>query len=168
MKNKFVKLLAIFSVAFSLLLSGGIFAYWANSVEGDTAQDELEITIGAGQTITTMLSLQESQITQGRLVPMGYETSDSVSQIVVVYQIYLESVEEGSEGASAMLTAAHGVLPNPLLNVYITLSSSQIVAEGASVEVVVTVTLDEPANITEYNSVANMSFLIPITFSAVI
>ena len=167
MKNKFLKTITIISLMFCFLLTGGIFAYWASEVSGDAEAENMDITIGVGESLTTTLSLAEAQRTQGSLVPAGYETVGSVSEIVITYHVYLDA-DEGAIGTPATVTVSHGVLPNALLNVDIAISSSQIIAGGDMVVVTVSVTLDEPANIQEYETVANTVFYIPLTFSAII
>ena len=168
MKRKNLEKITILSILLSFLFTGGIFAYWANTVSGDSENINTQRNIGVGESVQTNLSLLEAQRTQGKLVPLGYETTGSVSEIIITYQVYLDDTEEGSFGAIATLQVNAGVLENPLLNVNITQSNSQIVAGGNMVEVYVSITLDEPANIEEYNSVASLTFNIPLTFAAII
>ena len=168
MKRKNLEKITILSVLLSFLFTGGIFAYWANTVLGDTENTNPQINIGIGESVQTNLSLLEAQRTQGNLVPLGYEAAGSVSEIVITYEVYLDAIEEGSFGAVANLQVNVGILASPLLNVNITKSSTQIIAGGNMVEVYVSITLDEPANVEEYNSVANLTFDIPLSFAAIV
>jgi len=168
MKRKNLEKITILSILLSFLFTGGIFAYWANTVVGDNENTNPQINIGIGESVQTNLSLLEAQRTQGSLVPVGYEALGSVSEIVITYEVYLEATDEGSLGAVATLETVVGTLASPLLNVNVTQSNSQIVAGGNMVEIYVSVTLDEPANIDEYESVANLTFDIPLNFTATI
>lgn len=78
MKQKNIKLLTALLLIFSLLLTGGMFAYWASGVLGDEDDVTDTITIGVGSEETTTIDLTETQRTQGVLVPAGYEETGSV------------------------------------------------------------------------------------------
>ena len=168
MERKSLRTITMLSILLSFVFTGGIFAYWASLVAGDATADNPQITIGVGESVQTTLSLAEAQRTQGSLVPVGYEKAGSVSEIIITYEVVLEATEDGSQGAFAVLTATHGVLPNTLLVVEITLASDEIVAGGDLVEVFVSIKLTEPQNYDEYMSVANTTFDIPLTFTATI
>ena len=169
MKRKNLTRITALAVLFTMLFTGGIFAYWASNVVGSTASDATDIVIGVGETVYTTLNFDEYEKTEGVLVPAGFEEEGvSVSEIVIKYYVQLEDTDAGSTGAVATLDVTHGEIPSPLLNVEIELSSQAITAGGDSVEVTVRVTLDEPANVEEYNTVADHSFDIPLTFTATI
>jgi hypothetical protein len=167
MKKKSIKLLTALLLLMSFMLTGGIFAYWAVSVQGDELDSTTEITIGSGCEATTTLDLVEEEKTQGNLVPAGYEEVGSVSEIVVTYSVTLLA-DEGAEGAEATLTVTYGTLPSDLINVEIELSSTTIIAGGSTVTVTVTITLTEPADEEEYNEVADLEFDLDLTFTATI
>lgn len=168
MKRKNVKLLTAILLMFCLMLSGSMFAYWANSVSGDEDSTTTSITIGAGEEKTTTISLSEVQKTEGKLVPVGYEQEGSVSQIVVTYNVTLQADELGSNGAEAVLSITHSTLPSSLIVVVIEQSSSSITAGGSPVTVTVKISLTEPANEEEYLQVANLVFDLGLTFTATI
>lgn len=166
MKRKSLEKITILSVLISFLFTGGIFAYWASNASGDSESINPQINIGVGSSVETTVSLSEVARTQGSLVPLGYEEVGSVSEIVITYEVFLEANQDGANGTLANLQVTVGILPSDLLNVEVTQTSTQIVAGGEKVDVRVTITLDEPANVSEYNSVASLSFNIPLTFTA--
>lgn len=168
MKRKNLKRITIFSILLSFVFTGGIFAYWASSVSGALGDDTPLIQVGVGLPAETTLSLAETQRTQGALVPAGYETTGSVSQIVITYEVELVPNQEAALGAEAIIEVTHGTLASPLLNVNIVIPNSVVVVGGAKALVYVSITLTEPANQTEYATVANLEFDIPLTFTATI
>ena len=119
MKRKNLKRITIISILLSFIFTGGVFAYWASSVLGASGEETPAIQVGVGLPAETTLSLVEAQRTQGLLVPVGYESVGSVSQIVITYEVELVPNEEGAVGAEALLTVTHGALASPLLNVNI-------------------------------------------------
>lgn len=168
MEKKNLKRITIISVLLSFIFTGGIFAYWASNVLGTTSAETTQIEVGVGLPAETQLSLVEAQRTSGKLVPSGYETTGSVSDIVIVYEVTLVATDEGATGAVATLTVEYGVLASDLLNVDISIPDSEVIVGGNSVNVTITITLDEPQNQAEYDSVANLQFDIPLTFTATI
>lgn len=168
MKRKNLKRITIISILLSFVFTGGIFAYWASTVTGASGDDTPSIQIGVGLPSETTLSLAEAQRTFGALVPAGYEREGSVSEIVITYEVELVATDDGAVGTEATLNVTHGTLASPLLNVNISVPVTKIVAGGAKVFVYVTITLSEPENVEEYDSVANLEFDIPLTFTATI
>lgn len=168
MKRKNLNKVSLILLLFSFLLTGVMFAYWANSVSGDQTELANTITIGAGEELTTTINAQEVFKTTGKLVPVGYESEGSVSEIQIKYNILLSPNEAGASGVVANLQVTYESLDSPLLIVNITTTSEEIVADGEAVIVTVKITLQEPQNVEEYNSVANLNFNISLTFKAVI
>ena len=168
MKRKNLKRVTIISILLSFIFTGGIFAYWASTVLGTSSDNTPNIAVGVGLPAETTLSLVEAQRTCGHLVPAGYEREGSVSQIVITYEVELVATDEGANGAEAVLTVTHAPLANSLLNVQIFVPTSAVIVGGDKVFVYVTIILTEPANQAEYDSVANLSFDIPLTFTATI
>ena len=105
-----------------------------------------QFKLGVGLPAETTLSLVEAQRTQGLLVPAGYETTGSVSQITITYEVELVPNDDGAVGAEATLSVTHGVLGSPLINVSIVIPNSTVIVGGATVFVYVSITLTEPAN----------------------
>lgn len=168
MKRKNINKITLFLILFSFLLTGVMFAYWAESVSGDQTGASNTITIGAGEELTTTITAQEAFKTAGKLVPAGYESEGNVSEIEIKYYVSLAPNQAGASGAVANLEVTYESLDSPLLIVNIHTSSEEMIADGEAVTVTVTITLQEPQNVEEYNSVANLNFTISLTFKAII
>lgn len=168
MKRKNLKLITLLSLLLSFVVTGGIFAYWASSVSGDSDATEIPITIGVGDEIETEVDWNEVSRTQGVLVPVGYEKSGSVSKIVIVYNVALVETETEDVALGDVVdftvTINRGDL-HDLVNVEVLAYSPVITVGGEAVQVTVEVTIDEPANREKYLEVAEQEFEFTVTFT---
>ncbi len=167
-----VGLLVMLAVAMSTLT----FAYWAGSISGDSDVANESITIGTGKDVTTSVSLGSSA-TSGVLVPSGRAAdsneANAVESYVITYTVDLADADNGSyDGTSATLDVTYD---NVLIGGSATYADSvnivvggatAVTVNGSSVTVTITVTLDEPANATEYAAVAGAAITFDVTFAA--
>lgn len=169
MKSKKMKRLSILTFVLSLLITGGIFAYWASSVLGNEKDAATAIQIGQGNEATTTVSLNEVSKTQGKLVPAGFATSAlETEEIIIKFEVTLLADQANADGAEATLVVSVTDTGHALINVVVLEHENTIIAGGAKVEVNLKVTLTEPANKAEYDEVANKDFEIKVKFEAVI
>lgn len=169
MKKNNLKRLSLFAFVLTLLLTGGIFAYWAANVIGSDEEVATAITIGQGETATTTISLNEASKTQGKLVPAGYGNGGTnVEEIVIVFEVALLADQAGASGAEANLVVTIIETGHALINAAIDAYEPTIVAGGPAVVVQIRITLTEPANQEEYDEVANKDFDIKVQFEAII
>ncbi len=95
-----MKRFSVITFILTLILTGGLFAYWADSVLGSQKDKTTAITIGEGQVATTIVSLQEVSKTQGKLVPSGYATNDDEKEVILItFDVTLLANEAGASGA---------------------------------------------------------------------
>lgn len=162
------KRLTALALLLAFVTSGGMFAYWASTVLGSTANATPKITIGVGESVSTTLSLTPT-VVGGKLVPAGFATqADDVEQIVYTYDVQLTSNQNAGEGTEAVLSVVYNDSAHELINVSIDQVSQAIVVDGATVTVTITITLTEPADEAEYLEVAGLDFDISLTFTATI
>ncbi len=165
MKHK--KRLSLLAILFAIITTGGMFAYWASNVLGTQADTLEKINIGVGETINTTLTLTPD-VVGGDLVPAGYATQNSVEEVVFTYTVQLTSNQNAGKGTEATLLVEYDNSAHHLVNVAINQPSQTIYVGGPDVLVVVTITLTEPANQTEYLEVAGKTFDIELSFTATI
>ena len=169
MKTNRMKKFSVITFILTLLISGGIFAYWADSVLGNQKEATTAIIIGSGEASTTTISLQEVSKTQGKLVPSGFKKDNTeTEEVLIKFQVFLLADQANANGAQANLVVTILETGNSLIVAEILSHEPNIEAGGTSVEVTVKVTLDEPSNKDEYDKVANKNFEIKVQFEALI
>lgn len=146
-----------------LVITGGtVFAYWAGAFTVTQAPDETPIIeIGEGDTIATTVTITPTLDT-GKLVPQGFTGAGEVEELVYTFSVLWAG--DGATGAIGALLVTNTLSSNPydLLNINVNYNN-EIIA-GTPVTVTITITLDEPANKTEYNAVANLDFTLTVGF----
>jgi len=170
------KLVALGLAAVALFSTVGVsLAYWASSVSGANANKTATINIGEGNTITTSVSV--SDFTEALdLVPAGYGADGyndlaETESVDVTFNVSWESTGDDANGAVKTLTITQtgytvgGVADTyGLINIQAAPAPFSITADAAAVEVTMTVTMDEPANLAQYNAVAGKAIIISYSF----
>ena len=150
-------------VLFLVLIGGsaGAFAWW-DSLE--TTENDVTIGVGEGVTISVDLDTQ----TDGNLVPDGViMKTEDITSSAITFNVTLDrtdleeelellaevnNIEIGGSDKYASLVTANVDNPETIQN--------------NSVVVTVTVTLDKPADQTEYDAIKNSDITFDVTFTA--
>ena len=146
---------------------GGGYAYWAGSVsEPEDVTENATIEIGEGQEITSVIELTKT-VAGGNLVPIdrAVEATD-VEEVVLTFDVLWTDTDKASHGAVGELTIETSFGDKPganLLNVVV--NGDGAITAGTSKTITLTITLTEPADLAEYELVANQTFTLAITFS---
>ncbi len=155
--------LSLFVIA--LVLIGGsalAFAWWDNL----TVEEEETITIGEGVTLEV---LAVAEVPEGKaLVPAGVILkADDVDEVELTYNVKLDTeVPEALDldVVSSNIEIGGDATYAGLVNIDISLAESTV--NDVDVLVTVTVTLDEPADQTEYDAIVNQDITFTLTFTA--
>ena len=175
MKNlKRKNLVLVLLVLFALAVSGTTYAYWASSVAAPTLGTETpDVVIGAGEAVTMNVIVNETSVDSKVLVPTG-RVVDALTQsasITVEYTVawVLDSRLNGVADAAISAAVSNievGGVANPYTLITVTpgTNPTTIAHEGTAVFTFV-VTMNEPANVTEYNAVASETITFDLTFT---
>lgn len=147
-----------------MLFAIPVYAYWGGSISENSKDDNETIEIGEGQDITTVVELTKT-VAGGKLVPSGRKVeATDVEEVVLTFDVLWTDTEEASHGADGVLTIAPVFDNNPanLLNVVV--DGDGAITAGTTQTVTLTITLTEPADLAEYELVANKTFALEITF----
>ena len=187
MKNlKRKNLVLALLVLFALAISGTTYAYWASSVSVTNDTQSETITIGSGQAVTTTVSVGETGGT-GVLVPAGRAISGQVEEVTFVYTVDWTEDLAGTlaSGTPGTLTVSMSNLlvggvadTNGLINVNLTEGPTDLTTTNYTLAVVlndagtytvtVVITLDEPADASEYSDVAGKAITFDLTFAVAV
>ncbi|MFH1692959.1 MAG: hypothetical protein ABH890_01610 [Bacillota bacterium] len=155
-------------VMLALVASSFTYAYWSNVVLTDDVIDTT-VTIGEGRTATVTASLTASG--SGTLVPTG-ELANSVSASPTTSLVYTFTVDWADNGYTGQAGTVAIVIDNisnataaGLLNFVASPVSGSAITEGTQLVVTVTITLDAPANVTDYNAIINAAVTFDVTFT---
>ena len=136
------------------------FAWW------DRLEEDQVITIPVGEGVTLSVNLDEQ--TTGNLVPSGVvmKTGD-VTEVEVEFTVTLDKTNL-LDALNLSVVADNVQIDGSsdyasLVNISI---SNPGTIQNSAVEVVITVTLTEPANQTEYNAIAGKAITFDVTFLA--
>lgn len=183
MQNKTKRsLLLVLLIIVALLLSVSTFSYWAESVAkpDSSTVNSKNITIGSAKEAKTNLNLSKDVLQQGTLVPVGRVSESSgagsVDKITVEYTVDWKSENTNAAiGTPGTLTVIPGTAKikdadnlGHLINVSVVENNLSIVADKDPVNVVLEVTLTEPSNKDEYQSIVGKDFIIPLTFEVTV
>ena len=148
-----------------LLASGTAFAYWVSTLNVEQAPvQEPDVNIGEGEEANTVVTVTPTE-DDNLLVPAGrVEHANQTEALVFEYVVAWTGDVEATGAVGTLDVTADLTNLHNLLNVVIAPASQTIVANGATVLVTVTVTLDEPANKAEYDEVANQVFTFDLNF----
>jgi predicted ribosomally synthesized peptide with SipW-like signal peptide len=156
-------------IMLAMLVSGFTYAYWAASVTGNNDTATGTVQIGVGETYTTTVTVGDQ--TGGILVPSGYaDDSGETESVELTFPVSWDG-DAAIDGMTGSLVVTIGDVlvggvenPYGLINVAFTANYS-IIANGSDVEVLVTITMNEPADQTEYAAVANKNITFTLTFT---
>lgn len=166
MKKRNKTLLIVNTLMLIMLLAIPVYAYWGGLINGSSANDNETIEIGEGQEITTVVELTKT-VVGGKLVPIGRVVDDEeeVDKVVLTFDVLWTDTKDASHGADGTLTITPEFNENPanLLNVVV--NGDGAITAGTTKTITLTITLTEPADVAEYNLVANKTFTLAITFS---
>lgn len=188
-KKRNVFLLSALALVLLAGVAGGGYAYWAGSVTAPTGVDKNDtVTIGEGQPVTSKLTVGDAAGT-GILVPVGHDVEvDDVEYVVLTHSVKWEengtALATGHAGTLSAALVADSVeiagddtyadLVNITIQVggtapvddgVVATASSAIYLDGAAVVVYILVTLDEPADQTEYDAIAGEDITFEVEFS---
>lgn len=150
-----------------MLFAIPVYAYWGGVINGSSADDNEPIEIGEGQEITTVVELTKT-VAGGKLVPSGRVVDEEeVDKVVLTFDVLWTDTAKASHGADGVLTITPLFNDNPenLLNVVVNGNDDGAITAGTTKTITLTITLDEPANLEQYELVANKTFTLAITFS---
>lgn len=168
-------------------LAGAGYAYWAVSVNNpDPTDKDYLITVGKGEAIDTMLKIDLTE-ENGILVPATRyeEDNGNVDKVVYTFEVDWKEIDgDFAKGHDGELTVtvhdieigkddqfAEDEFDLVVITIKIgeqtsnTTLTTNIKLDTNTVTVVVTVTLNEPANRTEYLSIAEKDIRFSVLFS---
>lgn len=167
-----------------LVVTGGLYAYWAGTVGNpNEANENPEITIGQGQDVNTELNVTKALKTAGKkLVPEGKVplsvggSQDNVDAFEATYTVrWAESGEDATISAKDLIEGNLVVSETheiegasnyaDLVQVEITPSQQKMTAAGDPVTVTVKVTLKEPENKAAYDAIVGQTIKVNLNFT---
>ena len=181
-RKKIIALLLMFTV----VLTTGTFAYWANFVEGTSTEATGTLQVGSGDSVLTTFNLSSELNSGGLLVPISQAQNSNegaVEAIDLSFDVQWIENEEvtqmlgvGSVGqitvADQVVITSNGVVLDAteaaniyaLVNVaYNSSNATELTLDAAAQTFAFQITLDEPADQAEYNLIVNAE--ISVTFS---
>lgn len=174
MKNlKRRNVVLVLLVLFALAVSGTTYAYWASSINGVEQTLNNEVNIGQGQAVTVNVDITDPETFTDKLVPNTPEVVagvGEVKEITVTYSVtwnnddLLDGIADQAVSAVVSNIQVGGVA-NPFSLITVTPGTNPTtIGLGQTAVFTFTVTMAEPANVTEYNAVANQAITFDITF----
>ena len=176
-KNLVVALLVVLALA----VSGFTYAFWAASVAGDAETAVGSVQVGTGNIVTSTVSVGAAVNSQDAddLVPAGFAEAGKITSLTLTFSVSWASTGLDASGLSSTLTvsltgatngtpandAAVLALFNAAYNGIASGNTYTIVTDGSAVSVVVTITIDEPANQAEYLLIAGLAIDLTFSFS---
>jgi hypothetical protein len=166
-------------VVLAFLVSGFTYAYWAAGIAADTESKTGTITVGTGETVVSTVNVAAAVNSQGAnaLVPAGFAASGKITSLTLTFSVDWASTGLDASGLTSTLTVELVSATNPSSVDVLSLFNASfngtgtnnaqytIVSDGSNVSVVVTITMDEPANQAEYNLVAGLAITLGFSFS---
>lgn len=150
-----------------LLFSGSAtaFAFWYQNA---TVTEEADVVVGSGGVATLNVIMDNSD---DCLVPSGQiiystpcATGDNVEEIIFSIDVlWTDTAELTLEGQLDVLVDNIVGDANDLLN--FSYDTTYAITKGNLLTVTITVTMDMPANQTEYNDIANANITFDVTFT---
>ena len=170
-------------VLLAVITSGFTYAFWAAGIAADTETKTGTISIGAGETVTSTVNVAAAVNSQGanELVPADFGGAGKVTSLTLTFSVDWDSTGADASGLSSTLTvnltgASNGT-PEDDADVLALINASfngtgtgnkeyTIISDGSAVSVVVTITIDEPANVAQYNLIAGKDLTLTFSFVA--
>jgi hypothetical protein len=170
-KKLVIGLLLLLAVVFTT----GTFAYWASSVAGDDATTTGTITIGTGNQVTTTVSLGAAVNSQGSdaLVPAGFAESGKIVSLTLSFDVDWASTGLDASGLTGGLAVTYDAAVNTtnsddvktLFNVSGLTGYTIDTDDATSTTVTITITMNEPSDLAEYELVAGEDVILTFTFT---
>ncbi len=174
------KLVVGLLVMLAVAVSTFTFAYW-NSIDLDSEVASNTVTIGQGRTATVVASLDSQD--SGTLVPSGFAASsvsaNPVEEIVFTFLVDWSDdlYDLGSADLNVLIDNVSNATAATYLNFEIkvgaaaytessNLDTVDALTEGTQLTILVKVTLDEPADQTDYDAIKNAAITFDVTFTA--
>ena len=88
-----------------------------------------------------------------------------VEEVVLTFDVLWTDTEEASHGAVGLLTITPSFDNNPANLLQVVVNGDGAITAGTTKTITLTITLTEPADLAEYELVANQTFTLAITFS---
>lgn len=160
-------------VMLAVLVSGFTYAYWAAGIAADSDTGVETITIGTGETVSSTVGIGSAVIGSGTLVPTGFAVGGDVTSVTLTWTVAWASTGLDASGLSSTLSVVLDSVENPssadvsaLFNVSLNNAGSYtIISDGATVTVIATITMNEPASQAVYNTVAGLAIDFTFTFT---
>lgn len=172
-KNLVVALLVVIALA----VSGFTYAFWAAGVAEASQTAVGTVEVGTGNTVESTVSVGEAVNSQGAnaLVPAGFAEAGKIVSLTLTFSVSWASTGLDASGLSSTLTVALTDAVNSTDDDVLSLFNAAynglgdgtytIVTDDSSVSVVVTITIDEPADQAEYLLIAGEDIELTFSFS---
>jgi len=177
-KNLVVALLVVLALA----VSGFTYAFWAAGVAADSETATGTVTVGTGATVVSTVVVAAAVNSQGAdsLVPAGFAAAGKITSLTLTFAVDWDSTGLDASGLTSTLTvaltnASNGTTANDaavlaMFNAAFNGAGAgsneySIITDGSAASVVVTVTIDEPANQAAYLLIAGLPITLSFSFS---
>lgn len=177
LSNKSKKRIIAFLLLISVMLTSGTFAYWANFVEGTSADATGTLAVGSGQSVSTVFEITNEMNSGGLLVPTGHLANSgfgSVDNIDIIHSIKWSEDNEFTQLEGTDTYGLIGVQYSVLIyqndklvsleeneNIYELVivdfdeeNPTQLILGGESVDFIYHISIEEPMNQEEYNHIS--------------
>jgi len=161
-------------VMLAVITSGFTYAFWANSVTGNSAVVGGSVQIGSGEDVTVAVEIGTQGGSTLQLVPTGFvedvETQDDEIIISFVVTWVDDAALDGIEDADVSVLI-NNIKVNNVENPYTLISvveqaeNPTTISLGGTATFYFVVTMGEPANQTEYTAVAGLGITFDLTFT---
>jgi hypothetical protein len=169
MKNKNFKVAVTVILLLLFVVAAGIFAYWAKEVIGSSTKDDGRIDFSDGYVVTTLVNANQSTTPSGLLEPAKYANTPggiargAVDRYVFKWDVsWSEDGTDFAEGHQGNLNVSvinvkagtNDLASNlaALLNFDFSDNNVAIILKGNSVEIILTVTMNAPADQAEFKA----------------
>lgn len=159
----------------SLVVTTGTFAYWAAGISSSSNTIDNTITIGEGETIATTVALSLNTDDSGlALVPSG-KVVDALTQtesLSITFNVTVNGATTDADGLATDVSVAlsqalnSDATPADVTSLFNITATPQSQTVGTADTFTVTITMNEPADVTEYNLVAGQVITLTLEFTA--
>jgi len=159
----------------SVVVTTGSFAYWANSIAGDSDVVAASVTIGTGNDVTTTITVADLADTSA-LIPTDYGVAGTDDTAELTLPVAWDADLGGADGATGTLSVVLdsytlGTLTEDEIDAMFSItvtSGAGAITEGISQDVVITIVFGtEPASKLIYDEVDLGTLAMSFTFSVV-